>query len=345
VSPEAKALVERAKTEAHKRGHAEVLPEHLVMALLGAPAGVTDLSRRAIDSRRLRAEMERRLEEVPARQAYRDSPSTPPLSSRFEELLRIAHRQRRLLHFLPYGDVSEATLITALLEERDIGESVKRSAFDVAPIVRLRENARNVARGYNHRNVLVDHALIALIMEGGPPALADALRVAGYDREKVLESLERRVRARGYVSQRLASPQQLVLFSIVKTIAAGGRVELSLDPIVIDFLRNEYLRKSLEAADVDPFALLYAYVHGRPPPNDARGGRAVFHDDDYSTQEFVVSVLKEAFGLDDDQAKKTMLAVHEAGSAVVADATAAAVARARAMAREKLMPLRVEVEE
>ncbi len=80
-----------------------------------------------------------------------------------------------------------------------------------------------------------------------------------------------------------------------------------------------------------------------PPEKDV-----VFYNDDFTTMEFVVDVLVSVFNKSHEDAEQLMLAVHQAGSAVVGTYTYdVAVSRTnltRSIAKKNGFPLRVEVE-
>ena len=71
----------------------------------------------------------------------------------------------------------------------------------------------------------------------------------------------------------------------------------------------------------------------------------VFHDDDFTTQEFVVRVLSQCFAIPEGRALSIMRTIHARG-AVVVKALPASEARwrlqkGREMARREGMPLRI----
>lgn len=72
------------------------------------------------------------------------------------------------------------------------------------------------------------------------------------------------------------------------------------------------------------------------------------HNDDFTTMEFVVKILKEVFFLDEENAMTLMLAVHHADKAVVGiysfDVATSKARKATDMARENGFPLRLTVE-
>jgi ATP-dependent Clp protease adaptor protein ClpS len=58
-------------------------------------------------------------------------------------------------------------------------------------------------------------------------------------------------------------------------------------------------------------------VASRPAAKRPRRYRVVFHNDDYTTMEFVVRVLMDVFHKDEAEATRLMLEVHHVGSAAV----------------------------
>lgn len=73
--------------------------------------------------------------------------------------------------------------------------------------------------------------------------------------------------------------------------------------------------------------------------------KVVMHNDDFTTMEFVVKVLKSVFFKSDVEAESLMLAIHKSGKAVVGvytyDVAASKVRKATLMAREENFPLRL----
>lgn len=77
--------------------------------------------------------------------------------------------------------------------------------------------------------------------------------------------------------------------------------------------------------------------------------RVLLHNDDYTTMEFVVSVLVEVFRRTPDEATRIMLAVHEKGvgecGVYTAEVAETKVALVHARARREGYPLRCTLEE
>ena len=77
--------------------------------------------------------------------------------------------------------------------------------------------------------------------------------------------------------------------------------------------------------------------------------KVLLHNDDYTTMEFVVHVLKVVFGKTDDAASMIMLKVHQEGMGVcgvfTAEIAEAKVALVHHMARKNGFPLKCTMEE
>lgn len=76
--------------------------------------------------------------------------------------------------------------------------------------------------------------------------------------------------------------------------------------------------------------------------------KVIFHNDDFTTMEFVVQVLVEVFFKSQSEANAIMLAVHEQGQGLVGlysyDMAVSMTNKATAMAREAGFPLRITYE-
>lgn len=75
--------------------------------------------------------------------------------------------------------------------------------------------------------------------------------------------------------------------------------------------------------------------------------KVIIYNDDFTTMDFVVSVLKIVFYKTSKEAEKLMMTVHKSGQAVVGiysyDIATSKVAKATRMAREEQFPLRLTV--
>ena len=81
---------------------------------------------------------------------------------------------------------------------------------------------------------------------------------------------------------------------------------------------------------------------------EPRRDKVIIHNDDFTTMEFVVEVLKTVFFFSDEKAETLMLQVHRANKAIVGiytyDIAVSKANKATNMAREQGFPLRLTVE-
>jgi len=81
---------------------------------------------------------------------------------------------------------------------------------------------------------------------------------------------------------------------------------------------------------------------------EPRQYKVIFHNDDYTTMEFVTEVLQQVFNKPPDEAVTLMMRVHREGQAVVGiysyDVAMTKASMATAMARQEGFPLSVTCE-
>ena len=81
---------------------------------------------------------------------------------------------------------------------------------------------------------------------------------------------------------------------------------------------------------------------------EPRQYKVIFHNDDFTTMEFVTEVLRQVFNKPADEAVTLMMKVHREGQAVVGaytyDVAMTKASIATAMARDKGYPLRIVCE-
>jgi ATP-dependent Clp protease adaptor protein ClpS len=107
----------------------------------------------------------------------------------------------------------------------------------------------------------------------------------------------------------------------------------------------------LDAPPVSAPALLFQLVHGAPPPSALTGEthvNVIVRNDDYTTQELVVAILRDVFDLPAERAEAVMRDAHHRGRAIVgrfpSELANAKVEAARRRAREHASPLWLGVE-
>lgn len=76
--------------------------------------------------------------------------------------------------------------------------------------------------------------------------------------------------------------------------------------------------------------------------------RVIMHNDDFTTMEFVVEVLRRVFFKDEAEAETLMMTVHRSGAATVGlytfDIASSKVQKATRMAREQGFPFKMTIE-
>ncbi|HKE20361.1 MAG TPA: ATP-dependent Clp protease adaptor ClpS [Kofleriaceae bacterium] len=101
----------------------------------------------------------------------------------------------------------------------------------------------------------------------------------------------------------------------------------------------------LDAAGVDPTAVLFVLAHGDADGEPAADGEVelILVNDDFSPQQLVVEVLRDALGLREDEATRLMLKTHHEGHASLGRHSGAHARRARqsasTLARRQGYPL------
>ncbi len=101
----------------------------------------------------------------------------------------------------------------------------------------------------------------------------------------------------------------------------------------------------IDAPPVTPAALLFQLVHGEQPPVALVGEthvHVILRNDDYTTQDLVVSLLRDVFELPTDRAHAVMREAHDRGRAIVgrfaADLAKTKIQTARRLARDQSAP-------
>jgi ATP-dependent Clp protease adapter protein ClpS len=127
-------------------------------------------------------------------------------------------------------------------------------------------------------------------------------------------------------------------------------------PITVRDLAAHVLRTQVAelVAGVDPYELVFSLVHGMQPPELERGGarthvHVILRNDDFTTQELVTEILRDVFGLPDDEAYTRMMQTHTEGKTIVGRYPLAIardkVITARSRARAQVAPLWIGLED
>lgn len=117
--------------------------------------------------------------------------------------------------------------------------------------------------------------------------------------------------------------------------------------------RTETGKAAAAAAKVEPTALLFLLAHGMREPSvdlpDRTDVHVVLRNDDHTTHEFVLAVLREVFELDAETAAARTMQTHNEGRAIIGRYKLAVakdkVSRVRRRARDEGFPLWIGVED
>jgi len=221
------------------------------------------------------------------------------------------------------------------------------SAFDTEADVALhvaQHECRNRGQALSSIHILYgliqDERVIAALRDAGhdPSALEDrvlaALDLAGAPAPDIT------------VTERV----QLLYARALYSAQAAGRKATCVD--LWAYLDDSDAEGVLDAAGVSHVDILFRLYHGHAPPElaeDARGDfLVVIRNDDYTTRELVVEVLRTTFGCEPDAAEGLMMRAHTEGRSAVGRYSAAEartkIAAVRELARTRGYPLWIGTE-
>jgi ATP-dependent Clp protease adaptor protein ClpS len=207
---------------------------------------------------------------------------------------------------------------------------------DVAATVALHEAQRR------DENVTALHLLYGLLQDEGFTA---AITKLGGDAAKIEDRVSTEL-------DRKRAPDSaegtLLLARAVNVAKSHQRRATTTD--IWSFTSRTHTANLVEVGGITAYALLFALVHGGAKPSLTLAGQervdVVLRNDDYTTREYVVTLLREVFETPD--AEGVMSRTHDSGRAVVgrypADEAKARVEKAQAHARDNGFPLWIGVE-
>lgn len=132
----------------------------------------------------------------------------------------------------------------------------------------------------------------------------------------------------------------------------GGERKMSAKDLWA-YLSRTTTGQLVESEGLTRHALVFAFAHGMPEPSTEMPGRTDVHvvlrNDDYTTREIVVDILRDVFDIPDAEAETRMMQVHTEGRGVVGRFKLAVakqkVDEARRRARERMFPLWIGLED
>lgn len=224
------------------------------------------------------------------------------------------------------------------------------------------EGAFGEARESGHFEVLGAHALIPLWRA---PAVQTYTQLAHVNADVVVGAVAGMLARAPFDASLAAEPAysphasdglaRVLQACMIYRRGAGHGTARAIDALVFLVRLKDELAAALAAAGVKEAELVCFAAHQCLRHADLRDAdclpgdklELVMHNDDYTTQEFVVGVLKETLDLSQHEAARHMLEVHQRGSASLLLARRAeAIALANTMlsiAREQGMPLLVSL--
>jgi ATP-dependent Clp protease adaptor protein ClpS len=148
--------------------------------------------------------------------------------------------------------------------------------------------------------------------------------------------------------------EALEALGFISAVAQHLERKATVGDLFARLARNKTVTRPFEAGGMAVHELLFAVVHGTKPPAlmlpaPAPGAvHVVLRNDDVTTVEFVMSILREVFGLDPAHAQTVTMETHHQGRAIVGrfppEVAATHIESVRTRARDAGFPLWVGVE-
>lgn len=367
----ARALLDAATEIARARRHGVIDELHVFAVVASNDGNAARFDERCVDLVALRALVDDALAAKEDRGMYRDG-ALPVPSEKLRRLL-FADRAERHGLFASLRDVSAEEIVGVLLEEPAIVALMLAAG---RPIGSVRDGvvlarAAAVARGHgtvtllHFARVLADDAAVVASCANASASAIDALaqlrarleeRMAtdcGPARDGAFAPLEATTTLRRFLFDEAPPSRRTRLYARPLLAATLGSDEISTlfegDPsivaTIVKALRSEVKRESRVARAAEETARDEAELLGLPA--DATLD-VVFHDDDGTSLDLLVAILRDCFHLPTQEALRLMVGVHMRGHAVIGSFPAheakLLAAAARARAREARAPLHVSLE-
>jgi len=220
-------------------------------------------------------------------------------------------------------------------------------------LVAARAVAREAAASRRQRFITLEHLLYGITRtEEG----ATILRGVGADPDDMARELEEYLdlleSGQPREPQTDATADEMLRLALIH-VHVGGRATIDVADVLVQLLRYDehYAALLFHAAGVERFAVLRYVSHGAQPAPEVPATPWLtvrFHNDHYTTMQFVVHVLTRTFRLSPERAHALMLQVHEHGHADITtlkrtDAMERAV-EALELAEKAELPLRITLE-
>ena len=189
------------------------------------------------------------------------------------------------------------------------------------------------------------HVLYAIVQD---EKVADALREVGADVAALEAAIDRDLER---VDPNADPRHGTRLLGSALGLAQAHEHTMTVTDVLVLIARTEYGKQLLDVPPGTAHALLFRLVHGGVPPATLAQEthvHVVIRNDDVTTQQFVVDILRDVFMLSEADAVAKMRATHETGRAIVGRYPVAVakdrIEAARRKAVEQLMPLSIGAE-
>lgn len=156
------------------------------------------------------------------------------------------------------------------------------------------------------------------------------------------------------VAQDATTREALEALGFISAVAHHLDRKATVGDLFARLARNPVVVKAFAASGLVVHELLFAVVHGMKPPAlmlpapTPRAVHVVLRNDDVTTVEFVMAILREVFDLDLVRAKTVTMETHHQGRAIVGrfppEVAATHIESVRTRARDAGFPLWVGVE-
>jgi ATP-dependent Clp protease adapter protein ClpS len=208
------------------------------------------------------------------------------------------------------------------------------------------------ARAAGHEYITVEHLLLAVLKS---TAVAAIVERCGADAKELRSSLSRHI---GQMDRPIVDGQEIdtqpalafqrVIQRAILNVQAAGTQEVGSVDVLAAIIPEP---KSYAAQLLKQHSVTWQKATSRITPQPVNPAAAtevqvVIYNDDFTPMEFVVRVLRELFGMGEDDAKETMLEIHREGAAVcglyACDDGLALVEQVLALSQEHGHPLMCE---
>jgi ATP-dependent Clp protease adaptor protein ClpS len=215
---------------------------------------------------------------------------------------------------------------------------------DAAVVVSV---ATHEAKSRQHPELWPIHLLYGLMQDD---AFVEAIRKLGGDataiENRVLAELDRRP------ARQHDDGAHVEAVRVLAMAHHGGERRMTCKDLWA-YLARTTTGRLVEGDGVTCHALVFAFAHGMQEPSTEMPGRTDVHvvlrNDDYTTRDFVVDVLRDVFEVSEDDAETRMMQVHTEGRGIVGryklPVAKQKVDEVRRRARERVFPLWIGLED